>query len=478
MKALPPQNDTIVAVATPPGEGGIGVLRISGPKAPEALRALWRGRRPVDRFKSHQLYFGPLVDPETELRLDEGLAVWMRSPHSYTGEEVVEIQVHGGPLLLHRFLEVLLSWGLRPAAPGEFTRRAFLNGKMDLLQAEAVGALIHAQSEAALHNAQQQLEGRLSQEIRSLRIRCVDLLARVEAAIDFPEEDIELIAPQQTLKQIERIAEVLRTWLEKFQVGRLLREGVRLALVGRPNVGKSSLLNRLLGEDRAIVHDRPGTTRDVIEAWANWDGVAYQIFDTAGLREGEEAVEQEGIRRSRLKAESADLILWLVDAADGWTEADGEVAQSLQGRVLVVANKIDKLSPNSNVSQLELACFSKDFSDALPSHWTLLSPAPLCVSAVNGTGLETLKRSIGAAIGVTQGRAQCHAYLNNARHQRALQQALVSLSRAHQALADRLPAECVAADLREAARFLGELIGEISTEDILDKIFQEFCLGK
>ncbi len=478
MKTLPLQNDTIIAVATPPGEGGIGVLRLSGPKAPEALKSIWRGQQSVDRFTSHRLYFGHFFEPNTELCLDKGLAVWMRAPSSYTGEDVVEIQVHGGPLLLHRFLEVLVAWGLRPAAPGEFTRRAFLNGKIDLLQAEAVGALIHAQSEAALHNAQRQLEGRLSQEIKKLRGQCIDLLARVEAAIDFPEEDIEIIAPQQTQTQIEQITRVLRAWLEKFQVGRLLREGVRLALVGRPNVGKSSLLNRLLGEDRAIVHDSPGTTRDVIEAWVHWDGIAYQIFDTAGLREGEEAVEQEGIRRSKLKAESADLILWLIDAAEGWTEADREVAQTLQGRVLLVANKTDKLPTDLGLSELELGFSKGEFSNDLPSHWTLAAPSPLGVSAVQGTGLEKLKQSIGVAVGVTQVREQNHAYLNNVRHQRALQQALVSLKRAHQALEGGLPAECVAADLREVAHFLGELIGEISTEDILDKIFQEFCLGK
>ncbi|HEX5032976.1 MAG TPA: tRNA uridine-5-carboxymethylaminomethyl(34) synthesis GTPase MnmE, partial [bacterium] len=424
-------NETIVALATPPGEGGIGILRLSGPKAPTLAAQVWRSRQPFSDFETHRLYHGSFLDPETQQALDSGLAVWMRAPHSFTGEEVVEFQLHGGPWLLHRALEIFLKLGARAAEAGEFSRRAFLNGKLDLLQAEAVADLIHAQSEAALRNARAQLEGRISTEVEAMRERLLTAAARIEAAIDFPEEDLELAQAPQTDAELAALESELGVWLEKFQVGRLLREGIKVALVGRPNVGKSSLLNRLLREERAIVHDSPGTTRDVIEASAHWGGVAFQLFDTAGIRAGEEEVEREGIRRSRLTAEKADLVLWLLDASEPLQKEDLDLGRSLKGRVLMVGNKMD----------LEKAGRRLPLWDKPPGSeaWPLLP-----VSAQEGRGIEELKSALLQSAGLKAWREREHAYLNNARHQAALLRALEALAQARAALASGLAWECLA----------------------------------
>jgi len=460
------ENDTIVALAAPPGVGGIGVLRISGPQAPSILGQVYRGKRSPKDWLSHRLYWGPLAKPNSEEILDTGLVVWMKAPASFTGEEVVEIHAHGGPLILNLILEALVESGLRLAEPGEFTRRAFFRGKLDLLQAEAVGEMIHAQSEAALRNARAQLQGRISEAVASLRQRLLTLLSRVEAAIDFPEEDIEILSPAQSHQEIRKIQANLSEWLDKFDVGRLLREGVKLALMGRPNVGKSSLLNRLSGEEKAIVHVRPGTTRDVIEAKLNLEGIDCQIFDTAGIREGLEDVEREGIARSKKAAAHADLCLWVLDASQALGPEDLAILDCLPEKVLPVGNKVDQ--------GVSLKIF--------PPEW----PLPACVrgkewamiSAKTGEGLPELKKRIIQEVGLQGLENQATGYLNNARHREALRQALGFLKSAEQAIEQNRPAECLAFDLKEAAGALESLLGKISHEEVLDKIFSDFCIGK
>lgn len=454
-------QDTIAAIATPVGEGGIGVLRLSGPKGPDAVQALWRGSPDLDSMESHRLYLGHLVHPETQAQLDRVLVVRMRAPRSYTGEEVVEIHAHGGPLLLANILQALLTQGLRPADPGEFTRRAFLNNKMDLLQAEAVAELIHAKGEAALHNAQAQLQGRLSGKIAHARDALLRNCAQIEAAIDFPEEDLEWISGDQLSLELGNLERELETWLEKFHTGRLLREGLRIALVGRPNVGKSSLLNRLLNEERAIVHESPGTTRDLVEGWVQWEGVPVQLFDTAGIREAADAVEQEGVRRSRRAAESADLVLWVLDASQELSPDDLEIGQWISGKIITVANKTD-LSPSPSWS-------SRDLSR---------NEAPLLVSARHGLGIAELKAEILNKVGLQGLREKEFAYLNNARHQDALRQGLEAIRRARRALFDKVPLELPAADLRTASQAMEALLGKVHSEDILGEIFSHFCIGK
>lgn len=462
-----------MALATPPGEGGLGVLRLSGPEAKAILTQLCTAqdasKKRAERFKARQLTYTTLVHPQTKAVLDQALVVWFPQPHSYTGEEVVEIHAHGAPLLLNQLLELTLPLGARMAEPGEFTRRAYLNGKLDLLQAEAVAELIHAKSEAALQNARAQLAGRLSTEVQSLRERIIDLLARVEAAIDFPEEDIELIQAEQSAQAIAQIQGTLKIWQEKFQVGRLLREGVRVALVGRPNVGKSSLLNRLLGEDKAIVHASAGTTRDVVEGWITLYGVAFELWDTAGIREGQGEVESLGIQRSRERTQRADIRLWVVDASQALSPEDERIAAELHevgGPMVIAANKSDL---GTKLKQLPQRDTLNSALQQIP--W-------ISVSAQTGASLDELKQALLQAAGLQALGQQTHAYLNNARHRLALEQAQAALTRAQAALAQKLPAECVSADLREAADAMGSLLGKISTEDILDKVFQEFCLGK
>jgi len=453
-------QDSIVAIATPAGEGGIGVLRLSGPRAPAAAGRLWRGRPGIEAMESHRLYLGDLIDPESGRPLDRALVVRMRAPRSYTGEEVVEIHAHGGPLLLAALLEALLRQGLRAAEPGEFTRRAFLNGKCDLLQAEAVGELIHAKGEAALRNARAQLEGRLSAQVGRMREALLRACAQLEAAIDFPEEDLEFLSAAALLRDLEALEAELEAWTERFRAGRLLREGLRLAFVGRPNVGKSSLLNRLLNEERAIVHERPGTTRDVIEGWAEWEGVPVQLFDTAGIREGAEAVEQEGIRRSRQAAERADLVLWVLDASAPLEVEEQRVGETLRGQVLRVANKAD----------LPAAGWA---AGDLPGEGPLVR-----VSARSGQGMAELKAAVLARVGLEGLRQREFAYLNNARHREALRQGREALGRARRALGEQRPLELPAADLRAAVQAMEVLLGKVHSEDILGEIFSHFCIGK
>jgi tRNA modification GTPase len=459
------EQDTIVALATPPGVGGIGILRLSGPRAPELLKKFWMAKNGAE-FSSHQLYYGDLIDPHNQQKLDRGLAVWMKSPRSFTGEEVVEFHLHGGPLLLNQILSVLLRERVRLAEPGEFTQRAFLNGKLDLLQAEAIGEMIHANSEAALYNARGQLEGRISSEVEHAREQLLHLLALVESAIDFPDEDIEIAQPKQILAQLTPLHQRLETWLQKFHIGRLLREGVKVALVGRPNVGKSSLLNRLLGEDRAIVHHLPGTTRDVVEGILSVHGVAFQLFDTAGIRAGEDEVEQEGISRSRRAIQRADLTLWIIDGSSSLTPEDRAVLSSLEKQVLLVFNKIDLGS----------------VVEKIPPEWiTQLKDQPVAVSKVsakNGVGLEQLRQTMIQAAGLRSLEECSHAYLNNARHLEALRSGLEALNRAKDSLHSKPSFECLAADLREAKNSLESLLGKISSEDVLGKIFSNFCIGK
>jgi tRNA modification GTPase len=464
-------NDTICAVATPLGEGGIGIVRISGEKAVDIASGLvaLRSGQPLRSAASHVLHHAELLDPasaDRRARLDEALVAVMRAPRSFTGEDVVELQCHGGLLILRTVCEALVRAGARLAEPGEFTKRAFLNGRLDLAQAEAVLDTIRAKTTGSLRIAQEQLRGALSREIDSVRETLLSLLAHVEAGIDFVEEDITFIQAAELAEGLTGARDVIGRLLAHSREGRILREGVTAAIIGRPNVGKSSLLNALLKTDRAIVTPVPGTTRDVLEEVLNIRGIAVRLLDTAGIRDTQDLVEQEGVRRSHAARERADLLLIVLDGSAPLTPEDQTLLDDARRgddqKRLVVVNK-------------------KDLPGRLASS-ALPSAGPDCAvvhtSATTGEGLDELRDQIQALLIRPDFEARETVLVTHLRHQTALQRAQGSLIATLASVEGRQPGELIAMDLRAAVDALGEITGAVTTDDILDRIFKEFCIGK
>jgi len=457
--SIPDAADTIAAISTPPGEAGIGIVRLSGPEAQAIARRLFRPRRGRGAWRSRYLYLGHIVDPEGTA-VDEVLLTLMRAPHTYTREDVVEINCHSGPGVLRRILELALDQGARLARPGEFTLRAFLSGRLDLTQAEAVLEVIQARTREALQVAADHLEGGLGRDLRQVREALLDLLARVEAALDFPEEAEEV--PLPVLQEgLESQAAALTRLQDTYREGRLLRDGLLAVLAGRPNVGKSSLLNRLLNQDRAIVTEIPGTTRDLVEETMTLGGVMVRLSDTAGLGPAQDRLEALGIARARQRVAQADVVLYLVDGSEPLPAADREALANLRGRRgLAVVNKID-LPPALNQEELQAAT-------AFPV---------VRVSALTGQGLEDLKTAL-TDLALGGGLKLEGQVLTQARHHQHLGQCLNCLGQA-QALLDSAPLwELVALELKEAIRELGEITGEEVGDAVLDRVFEHFCLGK
>lgn len=442
------------------------MVRISGPHARRVLKRLWRNRRiPVDSFATHRIYLGKIMNPSTEAFLDSCLCVWMRAPHSYTGEDVVEIQGHGSPLLMEKILCAALEAGAVLASPGEFTKRAYLNGKLDLAQAEAVADVIASSSEEGLAQAREHLNGRLSQRISEFRTELVRLRAFVEASIDFPEEDIEMIQKEGIFSRLSSIQIAIADLLATYREGRLHREGVRTVLVGRPNAGKSSLLNALLGVHRAIVHSVPGTTRDVIEEGCLLGGHLFRLFDTAGLRKTAEEVEAIGVARSEALLEEADLVLWVIDAASPLNSDDVDYLSKLDfSKTLLCLNKID-LGIAWNPEALLLDRREKE---------------RLClISALRGDGLKELQ---GKMTGWIRGKGGNEAgggmRITKLRHKEALEKSQQALHAAANALREKIPVELTAVHLRRAHEALGAITGSDISEELLETLFSEFCIGK
>jgi tRNA modification GTPase len=443
--------DTIAAISTPAGEGAIALVRISGVNAIDVAEKVFRGKENPSRFGSHVQHFGEIVDGKGRL-IDQVMFSIHRAPASYTGEDLLEISCHGGTLVTAKVLEACLRGGARAARPGEFTERAFLNGKMDLTQAEAVIDLIRARTDLALRSATEQLEGRLGEKIRKIRDELVSLLAHIEASIDFPEEGISPDEGEKLCARLGSVREEIAALLATADQGRILREGVRVVIYGATNAGKSSLLNRLLGYDRVIVSETHGTTRDTIEETANLDGLPIRLLDTAGLRASASELEQEGIVRTERSLQSADLRLHIADRnAPKPSHFDERAGNSSE---IVVLNKSD-LPEDSDW---------KDFH-------------ALRVSCMTGEGLPELQKEILARIAKQNLRPESTVAIN-ARHRDCLRRALESCDRAGAALGERLSPEYVAVDLNEALRAVGEVIGVVDVEQILDSVFGQFCIGK
>lgn len=454
--------DTIAAIATPLGVGGIGVVRVSGPAAVSIAQRVFvrQSGLPPTSLESHRVYYGFVVDTQGE-RVDEALLCVMRRPRSYTREDVAEISCHGGVLTTQRVLEAVLAQGARVAEPGEFTKRAFLNGRLDLTQAEAVIDVINARTVASHRAALRQLDGALSRQLRALREHLLQVSVYLEAGIDFPEEDLELVPSGELGERLEVVATQLTHLLGTFTRGRAVREGLATAIVGRPNVGKSSLLNALLRRDRAIVSPHPGTTRDTIEEALDIDGLLLRIIDTAGIRATTDAIEQEGVRRAREAIERAELLLLVFDGSTALTADDYLVLTLTAGKPRVlVRNKSD-----------------------LPACWPPAalgtSDAPcLDLSALKGEGLAALEQAlVHQALGHTP-LGHDEVLLTQERHRQCLATALHNVQAAHQGLRQGIPLEFVAFDITEALQQIAEVLGESCTGEVLERIFSQFCIGK
>jgi tRNA modification GTPase len=454
-------TDTIAAIATPIGEGGLAVIRLSGP---DALAVADRCFAPAGRHSlkpsaatTHTIHFGHVVsngDP-----IDEVLLSVMRGPRTFTREDVVEITCHGGILSAKMVLDAVLCSGARLADPGEFTRRAFLNGRIDLTQAEAVADVIHSRTELALRAANEQLAGKLSQRINEVRDQMLQTLAHIEAHIDFPDEDIGPDTRDQLIARLEHAILFMQNLLRTANEGQILRQGIRAAIIGRPNAGKSSLLNQLLGRDRAIVSPIPGTTRDTIEETANIRGLPVVFIDTAGLREARDDIEVEGIRRSRESFQRAEFILHVFDASEPLTPADELFLSEFAAKKRIfVRNKIDLPPKLSFPPRLD-------------------SPV-LDVCCLTGHGIGSLKDAIKNLVWSGEIKAEMLEVMINSRHQNALNRACSATQRTLEALRADQTLELVAVDLRIAVNAIGEIVGKTTTEDLLDTIFSHFCIGK
>lgn len=458
-------EDTIAAISTPPGEGGIGIIRISGPETLDvASRLFISSLEKVEQFKSHHAYLGHIQDPKTKAHVDQGLLILFHAPHSYTGEEVAEISCHGGSFVTSRVLECALQAGARMAEPGEFTLRAFLHGRIDLSQAEAVLDIIRSCADASLRVAEQQLEGGLSKRISSIKKPLQNLMARAEASIDFPDE-VDEPDPKTIDATLNICLSEVDDLLSTSREGKICREGARVAIVGKPNVGKSSLMNALLQEARAIVTPISGTTRDVLEESASLRGIPIRAIDTAGIRHPRGKVEALGVERARKQIEDADLVLFVLDGSKRISPMDREILSLILNKsFIIVLNKSD-LPPKVNPETL------KGLLDEIG-----VNEVPICsLSAMTGEGIMELEENLVKRL---VGKPEESILVANLRHQEALRKVSESLLQANLTREMGLSLDLLCIDLSAALKSLGEITGESVQEDLLNQIFSQFCIGK
>ncbi|MGD9107078.1 MAG: tRNA uridine-5-carboxymethylaminomethyl(34) synthesis GTPase MnmE [Desulfobacterales bacterium] len=467
---------TIAAISTPTGRGGIGIIKISGKDALSIAASVFQKSTPLtddskkngsflfSSLKSHHLYHGHIVDKEKGRVLDEVLLSVMLAPHTYTKEDVVEINTHSGPVVLSSILELVLKNGAKLAEPGEFTKRAYLNGRIDLTQAEAVIDIINSKTDKALEIATSHIKGGLKTKIESIRSALLDILVETEAAIDFLDDDGESLNSDRIIKILERqVVDDLRELIEKYENAHVLRDGLKMVVIGRPNVGKSSLMNRLIQEDRAIVTPIPGTTRDLIEETLNIHGIPVIIADTAGLHETEDPVEVIGIEKAQKYIRDSDLILFMVDASDPLTDEDYNIYKTIRNkRLIFVINKSDLVED--------------DFEPAVPDSWRNMPG--IKISALYGTGLNELKDLIANLSIGEYGLEAKNTIIPNLRHKITLERSLRLCVTAIEEIRKGTSFEFIAIDIQEAIESLGEIIGDTAKEDVIDQIFSRFCIGK
>ncbi|MEW6701418.1 MAG: tRNA uridine-5-carboxymethylaminomethyl(34) synthesis GTPase MnmE [Bacteroidota bacterium] len=448
------EDDTIVALATPAGVGAISVIRVSGPDSFTYVDKIFIGKTKLVDSKTHTIHYGKIFDNRGEL-IDDVLASVFRNPNSYTGEDSVEISTHGSSLIAEKIIYALVQLNVRLAEPGEFTKRAFLNGKLDLAQAEAVADVINSRTEASLRGARNQLDGLLSQKVDALREMLINTSSLIELELDFAEEDLKFMSLKEILNNVSSIENEIDALIKSYSFGRIIKDGVNVALVGKTNVGKSSLLNYLLKEMRAIVSEIPGTTRDIIREEIAIDGILFKIFDTAGIRRTEDVVEKEGINRSREAVKNADIVLFMNDVTDGFSfELYNQLLElTSEDRIIIIANKID-------LSKTET--FTADVK----------------ISAVTGEGVEELFSKLKEKAVSKQSYTERGAIVSNLRHFEALKRVKNHLTNARISIDEKLTGEFIAVDLRNAENALGEIIGKVTTDDILNNIFAKFCIGK
>ncbi|NOX16706.1 MAG: tRNA uridine-5-carboxymethylaminomethyl(34) synthesis GTPase MnmE [Chlorobi bacterium] len=449
------QDDTIAAIATPFGSGAINVIRVSGKEAFEIVARLFSPKLDFAEIKSHTIHYGKISDENGKV-IDDVLISVFKNPRSYTGEDSVEISSHGSPFIAQKIAAALTAGGCRLAEPGEFTKRAFMNGKMDLAQAEAVADLINSRAEASLRGARNQLDGILSAKINDLRKMLIDVSSLVELELDFAEEDIEFLSLKEVDEKIDAVISEIDLLLKSYSFGKVMRDGVNVAIVGEPNVGKSSLLNYLLKESRAIVSDIPGTTRDVIIEEVSIDGILFKLFDTAGLRSAKNEIEREGVFRSKETVKTADMILFMTDASEPFPEKLFKTVAELINKknIIKVFNKADLI----------------DEPDILRGG--------VLISAKFGDGIDELFRRMKEKATSAGTYSEKSAVVSNVRHFDALKKSKDFLLKAKETIANNFTGEFIAADMRNAESALGEIIGKVTADDILNNIFENFCIGK
>ena len=456
--------DTITSISTPMGEGAIGIVRLSGPQAIEIGDILYKGKKKLSEVETHTINYGHIIDPESKEVVEEVMVSVLRAPKTFTREDIIEINCHGGILTINRILELTMTYGARMAEPGEYTKRAFLNGRIDLSQAEAVMDFIRSKTDRASKVAMNQIEGRLSDLIKKQRQSILEILAQVEVNIDYPEyDDVEDATTDFLLEQSKRIKEEINQLLETGAQGKIMREGLSTVIVGRPNVGKSSMLNNLIQDNKAIVTEVAGTTRDVLEEYVNVRGVPLRLVDTAGIRDTEDIVEKIGVERSRKALSEADLILFVLNNNEPLTEDDQTLFEVIKNEdVIVIINKTD-LEQRLDVSELR----------------EMIGDMPLIqTSMLKQEGIDELEIQIKDLFFGGEVQNQDMTYVSNSRHISLLKQARQSIQDAIDAAESGIPMDMVQIDLTRTWEILGEIIGESASDELIDQLFSQFCLGK